>query len=142
MKPFCFLCSSLFLVFSLSCKNSNNSSENKTKVAGNSSTIAVQNVNDSIFENYIVDTIFSLKEVREKNKYIDSFTNHRKGIAAMVNKSSENKYEYEIAVGYNGEDRFETYNIFYFDSATKQISILDVISGDKIGLEDWRKKKL
>lgn len=143
MKSVCLLYFSFFLVLGLSCKNSGKSSESTSKGSRSPSIISVQNkVRDSVFENYIVDTILSLKEVREKDRYIDSFTNHKKGIAAMVNKSSENEHEYEIAVGYNGEERFETYNIFYFNSETKQISVTDVISGKKISLADWRKEKL
>lgn len=89
-------------------------------------------------EELIEDTIFSLKEVQEKNKLVDSISNHKQSIAIMIEKPTDKDKEYIINVGYNGNERFETYYIFYFNPETKQISIEDVIGGSKLPLETWR----
>jgi hypothetical protein len=132
-----------FLILAVSCNNLNESNKNRYKSKNDSTFQVLQNSsNDPAFENYVVDTIFSLKEVQEKSKYLDSLTNHSKGVTVIVNRSDENGGVYEIRVGYNGEERFETYYNFYFDSVSKQISIMDVVSGDKISLDNFRKDKL
>ena len=89
-------------------------------------------------EEFIEDTIFSLKEVLEKNKLIDSISNHKQGVAIMIDKPTEEEKDYVVKVGYNGNERFETYFIFCYNQNTKEISIIDPISGSKLPLETWR----
>ncbi len=110
----------VFAVFSylISCKS------NQTKI--------------SVNEKFIEDTLLSLKEVQEKNLLIDSLTNHKQGISFITEKPSETEPNWSIQVGYNCDERFETYFQFYINPESKQISILDFISGNKLSLENWR----
>jgi hypothetical protein len=69
-------------------------------------------------ENQTVDSIitklFQLPEVRKSNNFVDSFTHHKHGVSALVvSKPGKNSKYYCIAVGYNGDLRFETYYNFY-----------------------------
>jgi hypothetical protein len=91
-----------------------------------------------INEKSVDDTIFTLKEVQEKNHFIDSVTNHKHGISLITEKPTETEKEWSIQAGYNDEARFETYFQFYFNPETKQISVEDFISGNKESLDAWR----
>jgi hypothetical protein len=97
-----------------------------------------KNASSGLSEKFITDTILSLEEVKGKNRFIDSISNHKKSIAIMVEKPNNQEPNYHIQAGYNGEETFETYFHFYMDTVTKQISIDDFASGNRISLDDWR----
>jgi hypothetical protein len=90
----------------------------------------------------IVTKLLQLPEVRKANNYIDSFTHHMHGVSAfVVSKPNENLKYYCIAVGYNGDLRFETYYNFYVWPRTMMIKYLDTDSGKLLTLAEWRKKR-
>jgi hypothetical protein len=99
-----------------------------------------QNLGSDISQKFIEDTILSLKEVKGKNRFIDSISNHKKSIAIIVEKPNNQEPNYHIQVGYNGNENFETYFHFYLDTLTKQISIEDFASGKRILLDEWRNR--
>jgi len=86
----------------------------------------------------VLDTLYTLPFVKESNKYLDSFTKHKHGIAFIVDTTSEN---YNIRAGYDGEERFETYYIFTINRKTKEIKIQDVISGDMVSPAEFEKRR-
>jgi hypothetical protein len=95
-------------------------------------------------ENQIVDSIIAkllqLPEVRKSNNFVDSFTHHKHGVSALVmSKPSKNSKYYCIAVGYNGDLRFETYYNFYVWPKTMTIKYLDTYSGEILTLAKWRR---
>lgn len=92
-------------------------------------------------DKFIEDTIFSLAEVRQKNRLVDSLTNHEHGVSLIIEKPTAQEKDYQIRVGYNSEQRFETYYNFYMNPRTKQITVDDVISAERLTLEEWRKDK-
>lgn len=90
-----------------------------------------------------IKSILELPETKKQSKYIDSISNHKKGISIMID-SLEVKAEdyYEIKTGYNGKLHWETYNIYYVNRKNcMEILINDVTSGNIIPINDWRNKQ-
>ncbi|WP_409416350.1 hypothetical protein [Flavobacterium sp. PS2] len=94
-------------------------------------------------EDLAIQTISKLKEVQLQQKYIDSISNHTKGVSYMTDeKIIKNKAYYEVATGYNGELRWETYYLFYVNKKNcDDIYVNEVVSGDIISIAQWRKLK-
>ncbi|MFN8282444.1 MAG: hypothetical protein U0U67_04475 [Chitinophagales bacterium] len=103
----------------------------------NNTTSAKQTIS---FEDFITDTIGKIPEVIKQDRYIDSFSKHKHGIAMIVEKPEDNT-EYYARVGYDGPERFETYYHFYVDSVTRKITVDDIISGERLTLEEWQKQE-
>lgn len=149
MKLFLFLFGWLALSLLSSCNNSK-SSEYVPVTTDSSRSLLDSSVMehthivdipiDSVFERSLIDTIMTLKEVEEAHHYIDSFSKHKRGVA-FTTRRSDVPNEYEVAAGYNGEEHFETYYLFYIDSVTKRILVLDGPGGEKMTLSQWRKKE-
>ena len=90
-----------------------------------------------------IKTIMNLPETKRQAKYVDSISNHKKGISIMVDslKIKDENY-YEIKTGYDGEFHWETYNIFYVNRKNcKEVLVNDTILGDIIPIDIWRQKK-
>lgn len=94
-------------------------------------------------EQQALNAINQLPEIVMQQQYLDSLTNHKKGVAYMINsKTIDGKDCYEISAGYNGELRWENYYIFYVDKQDcTQISVIEPIEGDIIPVEEWHKKQ-
>ncbi|WP_310555653.1 SH3 domain-containing protein [Flavobacterium sp.] len=90
-----------------------------------------------------IKIISDLKEVKLKQKYIDSISNKTRGVSFVVNEEKiKEKDCFEVKAGYNGKLRWETYYIFYVNkNKCEEIYINDPISGDIINLNEWRKHK-
>lgn len=89
----------------------------------------------------ILDSIFSkvvkLKMVQEVDQNIQKVTKGERGVAILLGgePTPENPY-YSIHVGYNGEDRFETYFFLKMNPSLDSIFAEDPVSGE------WRYIKL
>ena len=92
-------------------------------------------------ETEILDKIAALPEFKKSNAYLDSLTDHKHGLASMIFKPTKEEKNYYVRVGYNGDQRFETYYNFYVDSATMDIKIADPIEADIITLAEFRKRE-
>ncbi len=92
-------------------------------------------------EEKILRLIKDLKEVKASDKYIDSFSNHKKGIATLIFRPTNGLKDYNVQAGYNGDNRFETYYNFFVDSATYKIKIQDPVQGDIVPMDEWRKRE-
>ncbi len=92
-------------------------------------------------EEKILDLIRNINEVKASDKYIDSFSHHKKGIATLIFKPTKGEKNYTVQAGYNGESSFETYYNFYVDSATLQIKIQDPVDGDVVTIDEWRRRE-
>ncbi|MDZ4758075.1 MAG: hypothetical protein SGJ10_08055 [Bacteroidota bacterium] len=99
-------------------------------------------LSESDIENKILDKLSKLPEWVKENNYIDSFTNHKHGLAVTTEKPTTDKPDFYFRVGYNGEDRFETYFHFYVNPKTFEIKILDLLDGDIVPIAVWRKREL
>lgn len=93
------------------------------------------NATNDLFDK-ITDSLIKIDFVARSNRYIDSFSNHKAGIAFMQD-TAENKIL--ITAGYNAKDRFEKYFIFLVDPKSLEIKINDIETGDYISLEQYRK---
>jgi hypothetical protein len=88
-------------------------------------------------EDKILDSLQKISFVISSNRYIDSITGHKKGIAFIIDSSGT---EWMIQAGYNGEERFETYHWFYVNPAILDIKVYDVVNDEKLSIEDYLKK--
>ena len=95
----------------------------------------------TIKESQILDKIAALPEFKKSNAYLDSLTDHKHGLASMIFKPTKDEKDYYVRVGYNGDQRFETYYNFYVDSSTLDIKIADPLSADIISLAEFRKRE-
>lgn len=132
-----------FLIILLfSCDNtSRRDSENETN--NQTDSLATGGVmqpvyEDSLHSNFWMDSLLSIDFVKKSNVYIDSFSNHKHGIAFLADSSNAN--EILFSAGYNGPERFETYYQFYVYPATKQILVYDPANDAKLTLEEYTKK--
>lgn len=124
-------------LFFLAC---NNGKDNK--VNGNQDTAAVTGQAELTTDrsttaaNPITDTLMKLPFIIKSNNYIDSFSNHKHGIAFISDTADQ---EISVKAGYNGDERFETYYDITIDRKTGEIKVLDPIEGDYIPLKDYLK---
>ncbi|MET3047493.1 hypothetical protein [Flavobacterium covae] len=90
--------------------------------------------------NQAQNEILGLNEVVKQNHFIDSISNHKKGISLMSDSLVvENKTFYQIKTGYNSDIRFETYFTFNVEKGNcENIKVLEPIEGNMISLSEWR----
>lgn len=91
----------------------------------------------------IENLILNLPEVKEKDELIKTLTKGARGVSMQIDSgiSDEGSY-WNIKVGYNNQDRWETYFEFNIDrSDCDNIRIYHPISGVRTDLEVWRKEK-
>ncbi len=120
----------------ISCGQSGNDKSINTNVSGKQVRLS-----DTLSEDYLTRTVFSIDEVKEKSRFIDSVSNHQDHLSILIDKPDGDESDYHLRIGYNGELRFETFYHFYINPLTKELTIEDVYSGDRISLEQWRQKK-
>jgi hypothetical protein len=97
-------------------------------------------IQDTTEENIVLGKIYKIPEVRKKDHFIDSLTNHKHGISTITLKRPTAKEAYYvIQVGYNNEMRFEPYYTFYVYKKNLVIKVYDTLSGKIISLAEWRK---
>ncbi len=130
---------SLFLFFYLGCKN-NQEKEIKIEYKDSSNNNVFKSQSD--LENAILDTLSKLPEWIKANTYIDSLTQHKHGLAVTTEKPTHENTDYYFRVGYNGTEKFETYFHFYVNPQTFEIKIMDLVDGDIVPLDVWRKREL
>jgi len=100
------------------------------------------NSGDRLLIARIVDKLFALAEVKQSNSFIDSFSHHTHGIAARVmSRPDKSTKYYWIAVGYDNDERFETYYNFYVLPDKMTIKYLDTFTGKALTLAEWRKNR-
>ena len=141
----------LISILLLCCVVACNSSNDKTTTIVKDSVVTtpkpdselhyVHNFTDTILENKIIDKLMKLPFVKKSDKYIDSFTNHQRGIAFMVDSLQAGEKEIFVRAGYNGTDRFETYYQFYVDPRTLEIKVYDVVNDAKMTVKEYIKSQ-
>ena len=100
----------------------------------------VHRFTDTVLENKIIDKLLTLPFVKKTNVYIDSFSNHKHGIAFMIDKGGDSTdTDITVEAGYNGELRFETYYHFYVNPGTLEIKVLDVVTDKKLTVKEFMK---
>lgn len=92
-------------------------------------------------QDIIIQKISELPEYKEAQKNIDSVSNNRKGVTAIIDRDEQGR-GYSVQVGYSGGERFETYYFFLVAPRTYRIRILDMTDDKYITLDAWRMKSV
>ncbi len=136
----------LFLMITLACCN--NTIDKNTAVVKDSvvSTKAADTTSnyihtfaDTVLETSITNALMKLPFVIKSDKYIDSLTNHKHGIAFMMDKADAGETDVQVQAGYNGNDRFETYYRFFVNPKTLEIKVYDVAEDKKLSIKEYIK---
>lgn len=90
-------------------------------------------------EEKVMAAVMELPESQQAQNYIDSISNHKKGLGGIIDGPEPGKPEYAVRVGFNGDERFETYYFFYVDTITFKVKIQDVAMDTILPIEEWRK---
>ncbi len=96
---------------------------------------------DTSLENKITNALMKLPFVIESNDHIDSFSNHRHGIAFILDEPLENETDISVKAGYNGGERFETYYRFFVNPKTMDIKVYDPAADEKLTVSAYLKSK-
>ncbi len=133
-----------FIAFAVVCVlcSCNNGDESSITIATNADSIANTQSLRKVYEsntgnNQWLDSIYNIDFVQKSNTLIDSFSDHKHGIAFLQDTTKNG--EINISAGYNGDSRFETYYSFIFDPKTNKLMVLDPVSGKKMTIEEFRK---
>jgi hypothetical protein len=144
MKQFLYL---LVIIFFTACNNAAKTDETVVndstagKVKTDSSAKYIHSFTDTALENKITDALMKLSFVTKSSKYIDSFSNHRHGIAFMMDAPQENETDVSVQAGYNGGERFETYYRFFVNPKTMEIKVYDPIEDKKLTIKEYLKSQ-
>lgn len=124
------------LLFTFACNNKKE--ENPETETGKDTTAITAPVTEEPMpvakEVSVTDTLLTIPFIIRSNNYIDSFSNHRHGIAFITDSTEQ---AYQVKAGYNGDDRFETYYDFEIDKKTREIKVMDPVEGDYVPLKDY-----
>lgn len=96
---------------------------------------------DSALESRVENALLALPFIRSSNAYIDSFSNHRHGIAFLVDSVDKTTNEMYVQAGYNGDERFETYYSFYVNATTLAIKVYDPVKDTALSVDDFIKSQ-
>lgn len=134
----------IMLGFFASCNNASKNEEpvvndSPAQLKADTSSKYFHTVADTALETRITDELMKLPFVKKSNAYIDSFSNHKHGIAFMMDEPSEDGKEVSLRAGYNGGERFETYYHFIVDPKTMEIKIYDPVEDKTLTLKEYLK---
>lgn len=113
----------------------------------NNSTISTNTVDSSIsfvkIEDKMIDTIFNLKEVQERAKYVDEQTNGKRHLKVWLADTPNlpTTYYYWIKVGEDNGTNLVTHFNFYIYPNSMRIMYYDIPADTTLPLNEWRKTK-
>ncbi len=126
------LCLSFFIIVGCDDNANNNSlEENLSPDNGITETV----------ENKAIKAVTDLPEYYDAAVHVKAMTNGEQSLSSIIEAPNEEFSDYYIQVGYNLETWFETYYHFYVNPETFEVSIEDVIVGDIVPIEVWRKRE-
>jgi hypothetical protein len=138
----------LFLFLLISSASCNNATDKNAPVVKNTmvntrpadtTSNYIHTFTDTALETKITNALMKLPFVIKSDKYIDSFSNHKNGIAFMMDKEEAGETEVQVQAGYNGNERFETYYRFFVNPKTLQIKVYDVEADKKLTIKEYLK---
>ncbi len=94
---------------------------------------------DTALEDKITAALMKLPFVIKSDRYIDSFSNHKHGIAFLLEEPQAPETDIPVQAGYNGDQRFETYYRFFVNPKTLQIQVYDAVEDKKMSLKAYLK---
>ena len=133
------------LVFFTACNNASKTEEVilTDSVPGNvqtdSSSKFIHSFSDTALEHKITNALLKLPFVIKSSNYIDSLSNHKHGIAFMMDQPQANETDIAVNAGYNGGERFETYYRFFVNPKTMEIKVYDPVEDKKLTLKEYLK---
>lgn len=133
------------LVFFSACNNTSKTEETAVtdsaanKVQTDSSSKYIYTFADTALQDKITEALMKLPFVIKSNKYIDSFSYHRHGIAFMMDEPKENEPDISVQAGYNGGERFETYYRFFVNPKTMEVKVYDPVEDKKLTVKEFLK---
>ena len=135
----------LLLVINTAC---NNTTDKQTTTVKDSvvNTVKADTISnyihafaDTVLEDKITSALMKLSFVIKSDKYIDSFSNHKHGIAFLMDKPEAPETDIPVQAGYNGNERFETYYRFFVNPKTMEIKVYDVADDKKLTIKEYLK---
>ena len=148
MKYFLFF---LMLIAFVACNNADKSvivvndslstqkQNDTTLIQSDTAANYIHTFTDTVLENKIIAALLKLPFVIKSNNYIDSFSNHKHGIAFLLDEPAKNEKDISVQAGYNGAGRFETYYRFFVSPKTMEIKVYDPVEGEKLTLKEYLK---
>ena len=134
----CLIVAIMFFFVSCAENKTAETAEESVTAKADSASVKKQDTSANLLEDKIMNAVMDLPEVKAVNAHIDSVTNHKSGVASMMDPPEQGETDYSVRVGYNGDDRFEVYYFFEINPVTLKVKIMDVDSF--IPIEDWRKQ--
>jgi hypothetical protein len=128
----------LVIIICIAACNSNSDSNKPITDTTAATTTDTAMIITPVEKGDVVDTLYKLSFIKESNRYLDSLTKHKHGIAFIVDTAATT---YNVTAGYNGDLRFETYYTLTIDKKTKEIKVQDVISGDMVSPAEFEKRR-
>ena len=135
----------LLFIFFASCNNASKTDTVTTtdtvviKQQTDSSVKYIHSFSDSALENKITAALLKLPFVIKSNNYIDSLSNHKHGIAFMLDEPAADETAISVQAGYNGDQRFETYYRFEVNPKTLEIKVYDPVTDKKLTVKEYLK---
>ena len=138
----------LFLLLLVMFAACNNTTDKDTTVVKDSvvNTVKADTISnyihafaDTVLEDKITSALMKLSFVIKSDKYIDSFSNHKHGIAFLMDKPEAPETDIPVQAGYNGNERFETYYRFFVNPKTMEIKVYDVADDKKLTIKEYLK---
>jgi hypothetical protein len=92
-------------------------------------------------ENKIIDTIFKLKEVKERSGYVEKESKMKRHLSvAIYAKPTKNEPYYWVKVWEDNGHSYTTHFNFYVYPKPFTIKFRDDVGGAAISLKDWRRR--
>lgn len=136
----------LLIVGTVAC---NNAKDTESRVTTDTTTVAdvkldtatayIHTFKDTVLEDKITAALLKLPFVKKSDKYIDSISNHKHGIAFLLEEPAKDETDIPVQAGYNGNDRFETYYRFFVNPKTLEIKVYDVVEDKKLTVKEYLK---
>lgn len=116
------------------------SKERPNPAAGETDTTA-----QSLTEDQVVDLVFTLPITQKVHNQIRKATQGQRGVSVMVEPQEaieQGQKYYVVRIGYNGNERYETYHLLYVNKQDKNdILVVDPIEDTIIPLAQWEQEK-
>ena len=132
----------------MACQNTPKSPEEKVEAPSSAlkqmPDPAQQAPKEALTSEQVLTLVANLPIAQRANKQINDFTQGRQGIALLVENSltrMDSQEYYTVRIGYNGQDRYETYHILLVNKQDKKdIRIEDVVTAEMIPIEQWERE--
>ena len=132
----------------MACQNTPKSPEGKVEAPSSAlkqmPDPAQQAPKEALTSEQVLSLVANLPIAQRANKQINDFTQGRQGVSLLVENSltdMDGQEYYTVRIGYNGQDRYETYHILLVNKQDKKdIRIEDVVTAEMIPIEQWERE--